>query len=76
MKKFVVGERYDWADGGFDPFTVLKRTAKMITVTNGSSTWRMKIRIDEYGDEWVKDSSTDNSKYSLFISRPIWIAKR
>ncbi len=74
MNKFVVGQSYYWADCGFDPFTVLSRTEKTIKVTNGNSTWRMKIRHDDDGMEWVRDSSMDRSKYSLFISRPIWIA--
>ena len=73
MKQFEVGKSYSWADICFDPFTVLSRTEKTIKVTNGVNTWRMRIRHDEDGDEWVRDSSMgDRSKYSLFISRPIW----
>ena len=77
MDQFEVGKTYGWADCGFDPFTVLSRTEKTIKVTNGVNTWRMRIRHDEDGDEWVRDSSMgDRSKYSLFISRPIWEDKK
>lgn len=75
MDKFEVGKSYDWADISFDPFTVLRRTEKTITVTNGSNTWRMLIRHDEDGMEYVRDSSMGRSNYSLFISRPIWISR-
>ena len=73
-EKFEVGLTYTWADIGYDPFTVLRRTEKTITVTNGSNTWRMLIRHDDDGNEWVRDSTADRSKYSLFISRPHWLA--
>lgn len=72
MGKFEVGRSYAWADCGFDPFTVLRRTEKTITVTNGTCTWRMLIHHDEDGNEWVRDSTMDRSRYSLFISRPQW----
>ena len=72
--KFEVGKSYEWADCGFDPFTVLSRTEKTILVTNGSNTWRMRIRHEDDGEEWVRDSSMgDRSKYSMFISRPQWV---
>ena len=71
--QFEVGKTYRWADPCFDPFTVLSRTAKTIMVTNGNSTWRMRLRYESDGEKYVKDSSMDNSKYSIFISRPYWI---
>lgn len=74
-KQFEVGKSYEWADICYDPFTVLRRTEKTITVTNGVNTWRMLIRHDEDGDEFVRDSSMGRSNYSLFISRPIWISR-
>lgn len=74
MPKFEIGKSYTWADVCYDPFTVLRRTEKTITVTNGSSTWRMLLRHDEDGMEYVCDSSMGRSRYSLFISRPIWTA--
>ena len=75
MNQFEVGKTYSWADASFDPFTVLRRTEKTITVTNGPNTWRMLVRHDEDGDEWVCDSSMSRSHYSLFISRQIWIER-
>lgn len=76
MEKFVVGKSYRWADPGPDPFTVLKRTEKTITVTNGGNTWRMLVRIDKDGNEWVRDSSMgDFSEYSMFLSRAMWIER-
>ena len=75
MDKFEVGKTYSWADGSYDPFTVLRRTEKTITVTNGVCTGRMLVRHDEDGMEYVRDSSMGRSNYSLFISRPIWLAR-
>ena len=75
MDRFEVGKTYDWADSCFDPFTVLRRTEKTITVTNGNNTWRMLIHHDEDGMEYVRDSSMGRSKYSLFISRPVWLSR-
>ena len=69
-KKFEVGKTYTWADICYDPFTVIRRTEKTITVTNGVNTWRMLIRHEEDGQEYVRDSSMGRSNYSLFISRP------
>ena len=59
MARFEVGKEY-YHDG----FTikVIKRTEKMITVTNGHATWRMLIRSDSAG-EFVIDSSARNKKY-------------
>lgn len=73
-KKFEVGKTYTWADTCYDPFTVISRTEKTITVRNSSNTWRMLVRHDEDGMEFVRDSSMGRSNYSLFISRPIWEA--
>lgn len=74
MPKFEVGKTYTWADTCYDPFTVISRTEKTITVRNGPNTWRMLVRHDEDGMEFVRDSSMGRSNYSLFISRPIWEA--
>lgn len=72
--RFEVGKSYAWADSGPDPFTVLSRSAKMITVTNGGNTWRMLLRYDERG-EYVRDSSMGekrNDPCPIFMSRPQW----
>ena len=54
--KFEVGKEYFWNERGFPSITVLKRTPKMILVTNGGHEWRMRIRLTDYGDEYVVDS--------------------
>ena len=74
--RFEVGKSYWWLESGLDPFTVLARTDKTIVVTNGRSSWRMRLRYDDVG-EYVKDSSMDRSqyKYSPFMSRPKWIVE-
>ena len=48
--RFEEGCTYWAEDTGFGPITVLKRTKKMIFVTNGKYEWRMKIREDERGE--------------------------
>ena len=71
-KEFEAGKSYTWADRSYDPFTVLKRTEKTITVTNGCNTWRMMIRHDEKG-EFVHDSTMGKNNYDLFTSRPSYL---
>ena len=62
MKKFEVGHYYECGDRGFDPIKVLRRTEKSIVVTsNGVHSWRMRIKIDEDGNEYVVDSKTPKS---------------
>lgn len=63
MKKFIVGKTYAWADSRFDPFHILSRTDKTVTVSNNNCTWRMKIRHDHDGVEWVRDSANHTKKY-------------
>ena len=57
MARFEVGKTYENNDGRFDPVTVISRTPKTVTVTNGPHTWRMKVRTDANGNEYVMDSS-------------------
>ena len=61
MKKFEVGKWYGWAEPGFDPIKVMSRTEKSIVVNNGSHQWRMFIKIDEDGSEYVMDSKSPRS---------------
>lgn len=71
MAQFEVGKSYGWVECGLDPLTVLSRSAKMITVTNGQNTWRMRIRNDERG-EYVIDSSVPKDSRLMYTSRAIW----
>lgn len=73
MDKFEAGRSYDWAERGFDPFTVLARTEKTITVCNGTNVWKMLVRTDDDGNEWVRDSSEPRYAQEMFISRAMWI---
>ena len=74
MDKFEVGKVYNWFERGFDPFTVLDRTEKSITVCNGTNTWRMILHHDDQG-EWVRDSSQPRYAQDMFVSRPDCIVK-
>ena len=62
-KKFEVGKMYKNAFPGFLPIEIIRRTAKMVTVKSYFSdhTWRMLIRIDKNGDEYLVDSTLPKS---------------
>lgn len=75
MAKFEEGFTYNWADPCFDPFTVVSRTAKTITVNNGSHLWRMLVRTNESGNEFVRDSAAGKNNYDVFTSRATWVER-
>ena len=66
MKKFEVGHYYLCHDSGFDPIKVMRRTEKTIFVTNGGAKWRMRIRVDADGNEYVIDSSNPKRYRDIF----------
>lgn len=67
MAKFEIGKYYDWGEHGcFDPIQVLGRSKKMIRVRNRSHQWRMLLRIDENGNEYVIDSSAPKGYKDTF----------
>lgn len=72
MKQFEVGKRYEWYEQGYDSITVLRRTQKSIKVTNGGSTWRMLIRRDTDGNEYVVDSSVPQKWRDEFTCSAKW----
>lgn len=72
MAKFEVGKTYELYQREYGKLTVLKRTAKCITVTNGGSTWRMVIRKDCKGNEWVIDSSVPMKWRTAFTCSANW----
>lgn len=72
FKAFEVGRVYEPNDRSYDPITVLSRTEKTITVTNGRSTWRMLVRHDEDGNEFVVDSSVPKNWRSAFTYKAKW----
>ena len=57
MTVFEEGKNYEAYDCGLDPITVIRRTPKMILVTNGFSQWRMRLDTDGEGNEVVTDKS-------------------
>ena len=64
--KFEVGKYYYCTDCGFDPIAILKRTDKSIWVDNGCSTWCMRIKHDEDGNEFAVDSSSPSRWRGVF----------
>ena len=70
--KFEVGKSYEWNDPGLEPISVLKRTERMIKVTNSFGPWRMLIRHDIDGDEMVIDSSVPEPFRGAFTCNARW----
>ena len=70
---FEVGKTYCPADSGFDPIKVIKRTERCIKVDNGTSEWKMVIKVDENGDEYVIDSSVPRKWRSAFVYSAKWV---
>ena len=57
MNKFVVGKTYDAYQKEYGRITILKRTDKTIWVRNDPGLeWRMRVKVDGYGDEYAVDS--------------------
>ena len=73
--KFEVGKTYEWYQREYGSITVLRRTDKSITVTNGGSTWWMKIRTDEDGNEFVIDSTVPMKWREAFTCSATWEEK-
>lgn len=68
MRKFTVGCTYESDYSGYEPVMVLRRTEKTVFVTNAftGSKWRMRIRTDENGNEYVVDSSVPRGWRDVF----------
>lgn len=66
-RKFTVGKSYRAYGFGIDPITVVRRTAQYVTVSNGYSEWRMKVRHNEQGNEILADSTVPAKWYSEFV---------
>ena len=71
-KAFEVGRTYEAADCSYDPITILSRTEKTITVTNSRTTWKMMIKHDEDGHEYVVDSSVPKKWRNAFTYKSKW----
>ena len=72
-KRFEVGKEYDAADVGFGPIKIIRRTEKTIWVTNGCSTWIMRIRHTICGDEYAIDSAIPGRWREAMTYRAEWI---
>ena len=73
MAQFEVGKKYEWYQREYGEIEVLRRTKKCVVVTNGGSTWRMVIRKDEDGEEYVVDSSVPEKWRDSFTCCAKWI---
>ena len=56
MFRFEVGEKYEPNDFGFDPIRIERRTDKTVWVDKDGVKWRMRIKKDRNGNEYVADS--------------------
>lgn len=72
MKRFEVGKKYEWYQAEYGWIEVLKRTPKCIVVTNGGSTWRMIVKLDKDGFEYVRDSSVPMKWRDAFTCSARW----
>lgn len=63
---FKVGEIYHPYQEEFAPIKILRRTDKNIWVDNGCSRWRMKVYIDELGNEFAIDKSVSHEWLDAF----------
>lgn len=54
---FRVGEIYYPYQEEYGPIKVVRRTDKSIWVENENNAWRMKVYIDELGNEFAVDKS-------------------
>lgn len=74
MLKFEIGKRYEWYQREYGSIQILRRTPKCVVVTNGGSTWRMLVREDPDGNEYVVDSSVPYKWRDAFTCSAKWIA--
>lgn len=70
-KAFEVGKYYE-SYGGYDPILVEQRTNKTIWVYNGSIEWRMRIKVDSDGNEFVTDSIVPAKWREAFTYNAKW----
>ena len=73
MKQFEVGKYYGAIDSAVPPIKVLKRTKKMILVSNDCNTWRMLIWLDEQGNECVTDSCVPANWRECYTYKAIYL---
>lgn len=72
MSKFVVGKKYESADGRFDPIKIVRRTDKVIWVDDGGYTRKMLVRKDMDGNEYVRESSLPKRYIEIGVYNSKW----
>jgi len=72
MAKFEVGKHYEWYQSEYGEIEVLRRTPKYIVVTNGGTTWRMLVKTDGDGNEFVSDSCVPKKWQDCFTCSAKW----
>ena len=71
-KKFEVGKTYEPYQDEFDAITIIRRTDKTVWVNNGQCEWRMRIKHDWDGNEYVVDSSVGSKWRDAFTFSAEW----
>ncbi len=75
MTKFEIGKKYEWYQSEYGEIEILRRTPKCVVVTNGGSTWRMIVRTDADGNEYVIDSTVPRKWRDAFTCSSEWVAE-
>ena len=74
---FEVGKTYSWYAREYDFIKVMSRTPKTIVVTTGDGvhmhSWRMRIKHDENGNEFVADSTVPKKWRDVFTCSAEWV---
>jgi len=75
MFTFEVGKQYEPNDRGFDPIRIERRTDKTVWVDKDGCKWRMRIKRDKDGNEYVCDSSVPPKWRDAFIYQAKYMAE-
>ena len=71
--QFEVGKWYNPSESGYDPIKVVRRTQKYVFFENGDGNrWRMMLRTDEDGNEFVRDSTYPDRWQGAFTYNAKW----
>lgn len=68
MAKFEVGKAYNFAESGFDPVFVVKRTDKTVWARwSHGSVYMLRVRHHEDGGEYLLECATPKRYIDSFI---------
>lgn len=74
MAKFEIGKKYEWYQNEYGCIKVLRRTPKCIVVEGeDGNTWRMVVKTNADGDEYVIDSVVPYKWRDAFTCSAKWI---